>query len=162
MFNKYMYKPESVSIKRHRNNSVIKEINKDLETKLKKQCEDFENEYKNESERMIILRNLSRRKYPVDGDVNISHFIYILREREFELQNKNVFKVGYTSRDIKVRCQAYPKGSKVFCSLPMKNDYEKEILTEFRETFIPRVDVGAETFEGDFNIMFQILKKYTY
>lgn len=159
MFNQYLYNPVP-EVKRHRNNSVLKEINKDLETKLEKQCEDFENEYKKESERLMILRNLSRRNYA--GEQKVSHFIYILREREFELQNKDVFKVGYTSRDISVRMRGYPKGSKVFCSIPMKNNYEKEILTEFRSVFIPRLDIGSETFEGNFNHMFQILKKYMY
>ncbi len=57
------------------------------------------------------------------------------------------------------RMGSYPKGSKIMCVLPVDGDPEALCLQKFRTMFIPRIDIGAEYFEGNINIMVKTLQE---
>jgi len=87
---------------------------------------------------------------------SIDNFLYILQEREFILTRQNVYKLGIT-KTVRNRMTSYPKGSKIYCVLPVEGDPETKCLHKFRELFTSRVDIGSEYFEGNINDMINTL-----
>ncbi len=85
------------------------------------------------------------------------NFIYILKEREFIKSKEHIFKLGYTTKGILARSNGYPKGSKIYVTLPVVGNPELEIIKRFKELFIHRNDIGNEYFEGSFEKMFKEL-----
>lgn len=83
---------------------------------------------------------------------NFNFFMYILQEREFLKNNENVYKIGI-SKDIYARLGSYPKGSKIFCVIPLYQNIEKSCITKFKDIFIQRSDIGNEYFQGNINLM---------
>ena len=86
----------------------------------------------------------------------IDNFMYILQEREFIHAKQNVYKLGITGA-VRTRMNSYPKGSKVFCVMPVEGDPETKCLRKFRERFTSRVDIGSEYFEGEVQNMINTL-----
>ena len=84
-------------------------------------------------------------------------YIYLLIEREFINSNQSVYKVGKTNQPNYNRFKTYPNDSKILLHISVENcsEFEESILSIFRRTFIPRVDIGSEYFEGDVNLMRQ-------
>jgi hypothetical protein len=76
--------------------------------------------------------------------------IYIIREREFIRLNEDIYKVGRT-KNLKQRFRDYPKGSEViFCyQVDDTIEIEKIVLSELRNCFKNRRDIGSEYFEGN-------------
>ena len=88
--------------------------------------------------------------------IKIDNFMYILQEREFIVTKQNIYKLGIT-KSLHNRVNSYPKGSKIFCVMPVEDDPEIKFLHKFRESFISRADIGSEYFEGDINDMINAL-----
>jgi hypothetical protein len=97
-----------------------------------------------------------------DFDEESLNYIYLLKEREFLKSKEHIFKIGFTSRDILARTNGYPKGSKIYCVLPVAGDPELKLINLFKNNFKHREDIGNEYFEGSFNKMFGLLQKTLY
>lgn len=96
----------------------------------------------------------------LDFNEDCLSFIYILKEREFVKTKESIFKIGYTTRDIGARSNGYPKGSKIYLTLPVMGNPEAEFIELFKKNFTQRTDIGTEYFEGNFKEMYtQCLKK---
>ena len=91
-----------------------------------------------------------------------ANFIYMLMEREFIKSGESVFKIGFTARDIFARGNGYPKGSKIYCCMPVANNPENNLIREFKKQFKHRPDIGNEYFEGKFRDMVICLYKSIY
>ncbi len=84
--------------------------------------------------------------------------VYVVQVREFVLQRLPVYKVG-RSFDAVERLKHYPKGSKLWCHLPVgrMKDCEDAILAQCRSAFQARTDLGAEYFEAPLQDIVQVL-----
>ena len=99
----------------------------------------------------------NQRMYP---DLNIvNNYIYLLREREFIKTKENVYKIGKTKQAPNNRLNGYPKHSEVILFLKVSDcdNLERELLDKFRREFKSRKDIGREYFEGNPNIMVNII-----
>ena len=85
-----------------------------------------------------------------------------MKEREFIKTKEHIFKIGFISKDILARTNAYPKGSKIYCCLPVAGNPELEMINQFKNKFIHRKDIGNEYFEGNFQDMFTNLYETLY
>ena len=85
----------------------------------------------------------------------MSGSIYLLREREFILLDKQIYKVGRTSQMIGKRLIGYPKDSELIMCLKVKDNKisERKILDNFKLKFNQRLDIGVEYFEGNLHEM---------
>jgi len=88
-----------------------------------------------------------------------AQYIYLLKTREFINANQEVYKVGRTKQENQTRFKQYPKGSVLYFQMICNNcnTIEKKVLSLFKEIFIPRKDIGSESFEGDYNEMISII-----
>ena len=89
----------------------------------------------------------------------IVNYIYLLQEREFIKTNENIYKIGMTKKQNNKRFNQYPKGSILLFQM-ICNDcvfIEKQLIKIFKETFIKRIDIGNEYFEGIYNDMINII-----
>ena len=88
-------------------------------------------------------------------------YLYILQEREFFRSGEDVYKVGRTDRDVFERFKEYPKGSRLlFCQhvpLDRVKDLEDEVKARFRRLFRARIDVGSESFVGQWHEMVDVV-----
>jgi hypothetical protein len=111
-----------------------------------------------------ITRNNRADIFPevVSGETN-EGCIYLLIEREFRKTKENIYKIGKT-RNLKHRLQDYPIGSLLLFSnsCPSLDESEDELLKQFNKRFIQRKDIGTEYFEGDVNLMKNIIIRYFY
>ena len=85
----------------------------------------------------------------------MTDYIYLLQEREFITTNQNVYKLGKTKQDNLQRFKQYPKGSKLLLQ-HICNDcdmLEKKLISDFKNKYKHRKDLGNEYFEGDYNDM---------
>lgn len=84
-------------------------------------------------------------------DVKDVEYIYLLHEREFLRLQQPIFKLGKTKQSHNKRMCGYPKGSQLLLQILSNNcdEDEKKLLALFRQQFKPRIDIGAEYFEGD-------------
>jgi hypothetical protein len=82
-------------------------------------------------------------------------YIYLVREREFINSGEQIYKVGRSKQNNCARVGDYPKGSELILIVSCGDctTKERELLTTFRDTFICRVDIGREYFEGDVELM---------
>ena len=87
------------------------------------------------------------------------NYIYLLQQREFFVQQQNIYKIGMSERCIKKRLAEYKRCHKVSV-WPCDNckEMEKIIITEFKKHFKLRRDLeSTELFEGDYEHMQQII-----
>lgn len=86
-------------------------------------------------------------------------YIYLIREREFINLGQNVYKIGKTSQVGLKRAGQYPKSSVIEIHLRVAdyNAAECELIAAFKKQFIHRGDIGAEYFEGDPNLMVEMI-----
>ena len=77
--------------------------------------------------------------------------MYLIHLREFISLNVPIFKVGKTKQSQLKRFLQYPKGSELLLHLPSSDcdTDEQNILRLFRETYVAKMDIGHEYFEGD-------------
>lgn len=77
-------------------------------------------------------------------------YIYMIHEREFKTQDKNVYKIGKTKQVIENRLNSYPKGSEVILSTQCENcdEMERKIINVFKKQYIQKTEYGNEYFEG--------------
>ena len=78
------------------------------------------------------------------------------KNEKFFHNQTNIYKIGVTGA-IHNRIGAYPKGSRIYCILPVEGDPEITCLHKFREEFISRLDIGREYFQGDITKMIKTL-----
>lgn len=85
----------------------------------------------------------------------MTEYIYLLQEREFITTNQNVYKLGKTKQDNLQRFKQYPKGSKLLLQHICNNCdmLEKKLISDFKNKYKHRKDLGNEYFEGDYNDM---------
>ena len=85
--------------------------------------------------------------------------LYLIKLREFIKCNENVYKIGKSIR-LNKRIKSYPKNSKLelvyLCN--NCNKAEQKILNIFDNEFIKRKDYGNEYYEGDVQIMINIIQ----
>jgi hypothetical protein len=86
-----------------------------------------------------------------------TQYIYLVQEREFTKTGEPIYKIGKTKQENLTRFKQYSKGSRMLCQIISKDCDEDEriLLSKFRESYIPRKDVGSEYFEGDYEKMIQ-------
>lgn len=92
-----------------------------------------------------------------------NQFIYIVQEREFIKTGEEIYKIGKTINP-KNRLSSYPKASVVYNLTKFKDchDTEKELLKLFETKFVKRTDIGKEYFEGDTDMMIDVIIKYKF
>ena len=93
----------------------------------------------------------------------ILHYIYLLKEREFVVNNLNIYKLGKSKQENTKRIKSYPKGSSLFIQVICLDCDKTEILllNLFNKKFIDRPDIGKEYFEGNFKDMIKIITENT-
>ncbi len=82
-------------------------------------------------------------------------YVYLLREREFILRDKPVYKIGKTTLPPNIRLQKYPKHSEILMlfDVPDCHIAEKMIIEQFGKSFTHEREYGDEYFSGDINAM---------
>ena len=90
-------------------------------------------------------------------------YIYLLQEREFISLKKPVFKIGRTGHHPNQRLSKYPKDSELHIVIGVDDHLyaESHLLKKFRLSFVNRIDIGAEYFEGDLYRMKEIIVHYS-
>ena len=85
----------------------------------------------------------------------MTDYIYLLQEREFINTNQNVYKLGRTRQNNLQRFKQYPKGSKLLLQQICNDCYtlEKKLISDFKNKYKYRKELGNEYFEGDYNDM---------
>jgi len=87
--------------------------------------------------------------------------VYLIHTRECINTNKSIYKFG-RSFNISNRVRQYPKDSNVEFTMSCSNSilYEKEILKLLRTQFTQATLYGSEYFEGDKNLMINVIFNY--
>ena len=95
----------------------------------------------------------------MSDSVMSTNYIYLLQEREFIKTNEQIYKIGRTTKENHTRFNQYPKGSVLLFQMICNNcvNAEVNIIGQFKERLKQRKDIGTEYFEGDFNIMIEII-----
>jgi len=107
-------------------------------------------------ERITQLENEVKQNKKVIPVVEIQ-YIYLIQEREFTKTGEPIYKIGKTKQENLTRFKQYSKGSQMLCQLISKDcdEDERVLLGKFRNSYVPRKDVGSEYFEGDYEKMIQ-------
>lgn len=97
---------------------------------------------------------------------DITGYLYIIKEREFNKTNENIYKIGCTN-DIIKRYKQYPKDSVIIYSILCKNyrEIEKKWIKKLNKNInlIKRKDIGREYFEGNyFNIINELTELISF
>jgi hypothetical protein len=92
-------------------------------------------------------------------NVMLTNYIYLLQEREFIKTKENIYKVGRTKKENYQRFNQYPKGSILLFQMICNNceNIETQIIKQFKEKFNQQKNIGNEYFEGDCNMMIDII-----
>ena len=88
-----------------------------------------------------------------------NQYIYLLQEREFIKSNEPIYKLGKTRQECLKRISNYPNGTKLIFQI-LCNDcdnYEKELIHIFKNTFIQKKEIGNEYFKGNLYKMIEII-----
>lgn len=106
-----------------------------------------------------ILNNLN---VIVGVDNQIHDYIYLLREREFIKSNEHIYKIGRTNQCFIARFKQYPKNSKLELVIAVTDSISAEniLKKKFDITFIKRVDIGSEYYEGSKKEMKNIISTF--
>lgn len=85
--------------------------------------------------------------------------IYLLREREFVNTDTPIYKIGMTRHSNCERLCKYPKGSQLELCKSCDDcvAQEQQLLSVFRDKFVPRRDIGSEYFEGNVELMADLI-----
>ena len=84
--------------------------------------------------------------------------VYLMHTRECVNAKLLIYKIG-RSHNLGNRIKQYPNGSNVICTLPCNNSIicEQLLLNIFKTKFIHKPTYGKEYFEGDYELMVQII-----
>lgn len=132
---------------------VIKEIEEPDWESADTSIDDNEKDYikKEEDDEKEDIKSIVHKK--------ITHYVYLLQEREFIKTNENIYKIGRSEKENNKRFNQYPNGSillfQIICINCVK--MESEIIKKFKEKFIQRKDIGREYFEGDYKTMINFI-----
>ena len=91
-----------------------------------------------------------------------THFIYLVREREFIRLDEQTYKLGKTKQDPNRRLYGYPKHSEVLLFACVRNCdlMENLLMKSFGAKFTQKKEYGREYFEGNREAMlFEIYTK---
>lgn len=88
-----------------------------------------------------------------------SNYIYLLQTREFVNTKEPIYKVGRTSKPNLIRFNQYPNGSILLFQMICNSckNMEKLVIDKFRDRFIQKRELGLEYFQGDYNLMIDII-----
>ena len=77
--------------------------------------------------------------------------VYLIREREFILMQKPIYKIGKTTQTPNLRVSQYPKHSEILilADVPNCHEAEKMVIKQFTTFFTPEPEYGSEYFSGD-------------
>ena len=100
-------------------------------------------------------------------------YIYLLREREFAEQNKNVYKIGRSvntafcrpSKTPYDRMNGYPKGSQIIMIYPVNNNVitiETNLKQLMTAKFTRCDEYGTEYFKGNLRDIINIMTEFLY
>ena len=83
------------------------------------------------------------------------NYIYLIKEREFVINNQNIYKIGKTKQENTKRINSYPKGSSLLIQMICLDcdKLETLLINIFEKKFINRLDIGREYFEGNYDEM---------
>lgn len=81
----------------------------------------------------------------------MSHYLYLIHEREFIKTGESIYKLGKTTQERTSRFREYTKGSQLLLHIRCTDCHreEKELIELFTKKYKLRKDIGAEYFEGD-------------
>jgi hypothetical protein len=88
-------------------------------------------------------------------NLNVCHYIYLLREREFVKSNEDIYKIGKTKQENLARFNSYPNSSQLLFHMICSNcdKIERNIINLFKRKYIIRGEIGKEYFQGNLNYM---------
>lgn len=88
-------------------------------------------------------------------NLNVCHYIYLLREREFVKSNEDIYKIGKTKQENLARFNSYPNSSQLLFHMICSNcdKIERNIINLFKRKYILRGEIGKEYFQGNLNYM---------
>ena len=92
-------------------------------------------------------------------------YLYIIHEREFINTNENIYKFNYTNKNINLFMNKIPKNSNIFLFTYINdNDINiySIIINKFKKYFNQRTDINDSYFEGDINLMIEIINYSLY
>lgn len=97
---------------------------------------------------------------PCNHKHNVAGEIYIVQTAHCAQSYSNVYKLGRTKK-MTIRVGQYPKGTQVFCRLPVSRmvDAENMLMSLCKLNFLQRKEFGNEYFEGNIWDMTSILLK---
>jgi hypothetical protein len=89
----------------------------------------------------------------------LSHYVYLLQEREFIKTNESIYKIGMTTKEQFTRFEQYPKGSLLLLQLICKDckKIERDVLLKMKEQFKCETNIGREYFSGDYTQMMNVI-----
>jgi hypothetical protein len=87
--------------------------------------------------------------------------IYLLKTREFVNSEKNVFKIGKSSKPGATRISDYPKGSVLYFLITVINEdiIERKLIDLFSREFVQKKEYGNEYFEGEYKEIIRLMLK---
>lgn len=101
----------------------------------------------------LVNKNKNEEIKEKQEKLNVCGCIYLIRTREYLVQDKNIYKVGKTSNNLYERLGKYGKGGEVIFSISVEqsklDEIEKKIIKLFKTKFVQKKDIGTEYFEGD-------------
>jgi len=138
-----------------------------LENTLLERITHLENEVNQICEKIppsenVLLERISQLEHEISQSKKVTpvveiQYIYLIQEREFIKTNEPIYKIGKTKKENLTRFKQYSKGSMMLCQLISTDcdEDERVLLGKFRDSYVPRRDIGSEYFEGDCNRMIQ-------
>jgi hypothetical protein len=132
-----------------------KEITQSI-IKMNSQIPTASDELKNNNIENIILSTEQINKEnekccEISSNNEITHYVYILQEREFVQSKTPIYKIGKTKKSNLTRFNQYPKGSILLFQKRCENCdlIEMKIKRLFDEKYIKHTEIGFEYYEGD-------------
>ncbi len=119
---------------------------------------------KNNEDNLRRVEEYEKRLAVVDEKpkkISDDQFVYLLKTREFINSGESTYKIGKTV-DPKERLSSYPKGSRVYFLVKVKDCHraEQELIGRFDEKFRRMKEYGKEYFEGNVDVMIEEIVNY--
>lgn len=90
-----------------------------------------------------------------------THYIYLLREREFLNSGQPIYKIGKTTQQPDKRLRAYPKQSEILLVIKVSDCHSTEttLIAECDKKYKNRKDIGREYYEApEYEIMQTVIR----
>lgn len=132
------------------------------ENDLNRHLDEFGSKIKQETEEKMAEQFAALKSVPKKKTVkNTIEYIYIVQEREFVNNDEDIYKIGKTSNNIRVRMNDYPKNSALHYVTGVidSTSIEKKAIALFDAEFINMKNIGREYYKGDLLTMMQKLNK---